>query len=321
MKIVFMGTPDFAAPSLESLIESEHEVSLVISQPDRVGNRGKLTMPIIKEIALRENIGVLQPDRVKDNEELLNILKEINPNLIVVAAYGRILPKAILDLPKFGCINVHASLLPKFRGASPIQHAILTGETHTGVTIMKMAEGLDTGDIFSQASLEIEGNDYPLLSRRLAILGAKLLLDTIEQIEKGDAHAFKQDESKVSITGIIKKNDGLISFSNEEASHIERKLRAYNPWPGISFGYKDGRIKIKAAELIKCETYKDLDSGLKPGTVIFAGDEGIDVLCKKDIIRIKELQAPGKRSMKSGEYLRGNKLAVGTHLEEKDNVL
>ena len=300
MKIVFMGTPDFAAPSLKALAKSKHEVCLVISQ---------MTMPIIKEIALAENLPVLQPERIKQNEELMNTLREINPDMIIVAAYGKILPKELLDLPKFGCINVHASLLPKFRGASPIQHAILTGETHAGVTIMKMAEGLDTGDMYSQASLEIAGSNYPELSERLAELGADLLLKTIDEIESGKAHAEVQDESKVTHTGIIKKDEGRLSFADESAAEIERKLRAFTPWPGVYFELGDLKIKIKAVEVLD-----EIESRGRPAEVIAANNDGIDVACREGVLRIKELQAPGKKSMKSGDYLRGNKLEIGTVL-------
>ena len=292
MKIVFMGTPEFAAPSLRALAKSKHEVCLVISQPDRAGNRGKMTMPIIKEIAIAENLPVMQPERIKQNEKLMDTLREINPDMIIVAAYGKILPKELLDLPRFGCINVHASLLPKFRGASPIQHAILTGETHAGVTIMKMAEGLDTGDMYSQAALEIAGSDYPKLSERLAEPGADLLL-------------------KVTNTGIIKKDEGRVSFADESAAEIERKLRAFTPWPGIYFELGELKIKIKAVEVLDDE---ELVKGKSPAEVIAANNDGIDVICREGILRIKELQAPGKKSMKSGDYLRGNKLEIGTIL-------
>ena len=311
MKIVFMGTPDFAAPSLRSLAKSKHDVCLVISQPDRAGNRGKMSMPIIKEIAIAENIPVMQPERIKQNEELMDVIKGINPDMIIVAAYGKILPKELLDLPRFGCVNVHASLLPKFRGASPIQHAILTGETHSGVTIMKMAEGLDTGDMYSQASLEIAGYNYPELSERLAKLGAELLLKTMDDIESGKAHAEVQDETKATHTGIIKKEEGRVNFADESAIEIERKLRAFTPWPGVYFELGDLKIKIKAAEV-----HNDIKpvEERRPAEVIATNNDGIDVICRKGVLRIKELQAPGKKSMKSGDYLRGNKLEVGTVL-------
>ena len=311
MKIVFMGTPDFAAPSLRALAKSKHDVCLVISQPDRAGNRGKMSMPIIKEIAIAENIPVMQPERIKQNEELMDVIKGIDPDMIIVAAYGKILPKELLDLPRFGCVNVHASLLPKFRGASPIQHAILTGETHSGVTIMKMAEGLDTGDMYSQASLEIACSNYPELSERLAKLGAELLLKTMDDIESGKAHAEVQDETKATHTGIIKKEEGRVNFADESAIEIERKLRAFTPWPGVYFELGDLKIKIKAVEV-----HNDIKpvEERRPAEVIATNNDGIDVICRKGILRIKELQAPGKKSMKSGDYLRGNKLEVGTVL-------
>ena len=270
-----------------------------------------MSMPIIKEIAIAENIPVMQPERIKQNEELMDVIKGINPDMIIVAAYGKILPKELLDLPRFGCVNVHASLLPKFRGASPIQHAILTGETHSGVTIMKMAEGLDTGDMYSQASLEIAGYNYPELSERLAKLGAELLLKTMDDIESGKAHAEVQDETKATHTGIIKKEEGRVNFADESAIEIERKLRAFTPWPGVYFELGDLKIKIKAVEVHN--DIKPVEVG-RPAEVIAANNDGIDVICRKGILRIKELQAPGKKSMKSGDYLRGNKLEVGTVL-------
>jgi len=185
----------------------------------------------------------------------------------------------------------------------------LTGETHAGVTIMKMAEGLDTGDMYSQASLEIAGSDYPKLSERLAELGAKLLLETMDEIESGKARAEVQDESKVTHTGIIKKDEGRVSFIDESAAEIERKLRAFTPWPGIYFELGELKIKIKAAEVLD-----ELESRGRPAEVIAANNDGIDVACREGVLRIKELQAPGKKSMKSGDYLRGNKLEIGTIL-------
>ena len=187
----------------------------------------------------------------------------------------------------------------------------MTGETHAGVTIMKMAEGLDTGDMYSQASLEIAGSDYPKLSERLAELGAKLLLETMDEIESGKARAEVQDESKVTHTGIIKKDEGRVSFTDESADEIERKLRAFTPWPGIYFELGELKIKIKAAEVLDDE---ELVKGKSPAEVIAANNDGIDVICREGILRIKELQAPGKKSMKSGDYLRGNKLEIGTIL-------
>ena len=310
MKTVFMGTPDFAVPALEMLIESEHEVCAVVTQPDRAKNRGKkIQMTPIKEVAVEHNIKVLQPEKVRGNEEFFSELEKINPEIIIVAAYGQIIPEDILNLPKFGCINIHASLLPRFRGASPIQHAILEGDKVTGVTIMQMAKGLDTGDMLLKDQIEIGKMNSQQLHDKLAELGGLLLEKALPMIEAGKLVPEKQDDSLSTYAGMISKDDGKISFENETAEEIDRKVRAFFPWPGAFCNLGDKVMKIKEVELV------DGNSEKKPGTIIKADKDGIDVAAKSGVIRIKVLQMPGKRAMKVDDFLRGNSLEIGEVLE------
>ena len=310
MKTVFMGTPDFAVPALEMLIESEHEVCAVVTQPDRAKNRGKkIQMTPIKEVAVEHNIKVLQPEKVRGNEEFFSELEKINPEIIIVAAYGQIIPEDILNLPKFGCINIHASLLPRFRGASPIQHAILEGDKVTGVTIMQMAKGLDTGDMLLKDQVEIGKMNSQQLHDKLAELGGFLLEKALPMIEAGKLVPEKQDDSLSTYAGMISKDDGKISFENETAEEIDRKVRAFFPWPGAFCNLGDKVMKIKEVELV------DGNSEKKPGTITKADKDGIDVAAKSGVIRIKVLQMPGKRAMKVDDFLRGNSLEIGEVLE------
>lgn len=310
MKVVFMGSPDFAVPSLDALHKAGVDIPFCITQKDAV-SRNKRIPTAVKRRASDLGIEVYEPDIINKDRGLIEKMKLESPDFLVVAAFGQIISKEILEIPKIAAVNVHASLLPKYRGAAPIQRAVLEGAEETGVTIMKMAEGLDTGDMYSQASLEIAGYNYPELSERLAKLGAELLLKTMDDIESGKAHAEVQDETKATHTGIIKKEEGRVNFADESAIEIERKLRAFTPWPGVYFELGDLKIKIKAVEVHNDIKPVEVD---RPAEVIAANNDGIDVICRKGVLRIKELQAPGKKSMKSGDYLRGNKLEVGTVL-------
>ena len=314
MKVVYMGTPEFAVPALEALIESkEQEVVLVVTQPDRVKGRGKkLLPPPVKEVALREGIEALQPEVVKGNLEFLNRLTAINPDVIVVAAYGRILPKEILELPKYGCINIHASLLPKYRGAAPMQHAILSGEKEAGVTIMKMAEGLDTGDMLLKGSVEIDGMYYPELSEKLSKLGGELILKALDELEKGTLMGEAQDDNLSTYAGMIKKEDGKIDFASLTGEEIERMIRAYEPWPGAYTHLPDGTIlKFKAGHL---QWGTVPPENLQPGTVLDVKNDGIYIKAKDSIFVLTELQPQGKNRMDVGSYLRGNKIEIGSVL-------
>ncbi|MBQ1395926.1 MAG: methionyl-tRNA formyltransferase [Eubacterium sp.] len=308
MKIVFMGTSEFASVQLSRLIEDGYEIPLVVTQPDRAGNRGKVTFPAVKVTALEKGLPILQPERIRNNEEFLETLREISPDVIVVASYGRIVPKEILELPAKGCINVHASLLPKLRGASPIQHAILQGDREAGVTIMMMAEGLDTGDMLSKAALEIGTSDYPELTDRLAVLGAQLLSDTLPRYMAGEIVPEKQDDASATVTGIIKKEDGRVDFAAMTAEEIERRLRAFTPWPGIFCDYEGGALKLLAVEVLP------VSANALPGAVVRSGKEGLDIACREGVLRVTELQAPGKKRMAAGAFLLGHRIDPGTML-------
>lgn len=305
MKTVFMGTPDFAACSLTKMAEAGYEIGYVITQPDKAKNRGKkVQVTPVKEEALKLNIPVLQPERVKHNDELLSLLKEYNPDVIVVAAYGQILPKEILDLPKYGCINVHASLLPKLRGASPIQHAIIEGEEITGVTIMQMAEGLDTGDMLTKVQVPIDGMNYSQLHDVLACEGANLLIGTLAQIEKGEVNPIKQDDALSTYAKMIFKQDGKIDFSKEPET-IERLVRGFDPWPGAFCNYKDLTMKIWHCIPI------DKDENAPFGTIIDVTNEGILISCGGKQLLADEIQVPGKKRVKVKDYLLGNTIEKG----------
>ena len=344
MRTIYMGTPEFAVPALDALIESKHEVVVVVTQPDRIKGRGKKMLPPpVKETAVNAGIPVMQPDKIKGNNDFLNELKEINPDIIVVAAYGRILPKEVLELPKFGCINIHASLLPIWRGAAPMQHAILAGDEKSGVTIMQMAEGLDTGDMLSKAevplTVEHGGKEYgiyhPTLSDKLSKLGAELLLKTLDDLETGVITPEKQDESQATYASMINKEDGRISFEKNTPAEIERMIRAFEPWPGAFASLNGEQIKFKAGEVladdgisgkndlnskndisdIEEKVRKTLGKSLSEvdfGTVLIADNSGIYIKAKDGVFKLTELQIPGKNWMDAGSYLRGHKLNPGT---------
>ena len=270
MKTVFMGTPDIAAVILKALTESRHQVAYAVTQPDKAKNRGKkIQYTPVKEIALEKGIEVLQPERVRGNEGFIQTLRECRPDIMIVAAYGQILPKDVLELPKYGCINVHASLLPKLRGAAPIQKAIIDGEKETGVTIMQMAEGLDTGDMLLKESVEIGGMNYSQLHDRLAEMGSKLLLEALDLIEEGTARAEKQDDSLSTYAHMISKQDGKVSFE-KSPEEIERLIRGFDPWPGAFCDC--GEIVMK---LWKAQPLDEDTRGIQPGTVISADEKEI----------------------------------------------
>lgn len=309
MKTVFMGTPDFAAVILKALAESRHQVMFAVTQPDKARNRGKkIQYTPVKELALKKGIDVLQPEKVRGNEELFNVLKNCSPDIIVVAAYGQILPKEILELPKYGCINVHASLLPKLRGAAPIQRAIIEGDRITGVTIMQMAEGLDTGDMLLKSPVDIGNMNYSMLHDRLANMGAELLLEALDLIEDGKITAQPQDDSLSSYAPMISKQDGKISFE-KSPEEIERLIRGFDPWPGAFCSYEDMTMK-----LWKAEPLEETTEGTIPGTVISADERGIKIACGGRAILVTEIQVPGKKRVEVKEYLKGNRIAAGTVL-------
>lgn len=321
MKIVFMGTPKIAADVLEKMVSSGYTPQLVVTQPDKEKNRGKKLLPSeVKELALELGLKVSQPTKVRDNEEFQEELRALNPDVAVVIAYGKILPKSILDIPKFGCINVHASLLPKLRGASPIQHAILNGDEKTGVTIMQMDEGMDTGDMLLKGELPIEGMNAEELSDALGVLGGELIVEALSELEKGGLKPEKQDEAFATYTRMIRKEDGKISFSEKTASEIERMTRAYYPWPGVSVIYEGAPMKLCKVSLadvagaadtadVAAAGHVDVAGGeYQPGDVIKTDEKGIYVLTAEGVLLIEELQLPGKNKVDAAAFLRGHKL-------------
>ena len=309
MKIVFMGTPDFAVSVLDEIIKAGHEVGYVLTQPDKAKNRGKkVQFTPVKELALENGITVLQPERVRGDEELYETLKAYNPDIMVVVAYGQILPKEILDLPRLGCVNVHASLLPKLRGASPIQNAIVTGETVTGVTIMQMDVGLDTGDMLTKVEVEIGNMNGEQLHDALAEAGAKLLVETLPLLDAGEIVPQPQDDSISTYAGLIKKQDGKIDFS-KTPEEIERLIRGFDPWPGAFCDCNGVVMKLWKGEPTQTKTEK------ADGTVIKADNDGMKVACGGRILNVTEIQVPGKKRVKIAEYLRGNTIEEGTVLQ------
>lgn len=306
MRIVYMGTPDFAVNSLEALCQAGHDVVAVVTQPDAVRDRGKkVKFSAVKEKALELGLPVLQPERVRGDQEFLKQMQMLRPELIVVAAYGQILPKEILDLPELGCINVHGSLLPRFRGAAPIQRAILEGDWETGITIMYMEEGLDTGGMLSKVSTPIDQKTGQQLHDELAQLGAELLVDTIPKLR--EINAEKQDDALAVYAPMISKKDGRIDFSGKPDA-IERQIRAFDPWPGAYCYAGDKMMKFWKADVPGAST------DAADGTVVAASEKGIDIAANGEILRVTELQVPGKKRVAVREYLKGNSIEIGTVL-------
>mgnify|MGYP000109438441 FL=1 len=305
MRIVFMGTPDFAVPSLEALVAAGHEVCGVFCQPDKpVGrHQNKLQPPAVKVCAQSHDIPVFQPTKLRDGTALAQ-LQELNPELIVVAAYGRILPDDILALPAKGCINVHSSLLPKYRGAAPINWAVVNGEKETGVTIMHMATELDAGDIIDQVKTPIDP-DVEAAHDRLAQLGGELLVKVVADIAAGTAKRTPQDHSQATLAPMLSRALSPIDWSRS-AKEIHNQVRGLTPWPATSTDILGDTIKVFAVEEPGIET------GKAPGTVIAANKAGIDVACGDGkVIRLTEIQAPGSRRMSAANYLAGHPVTVG----------
>jgi len=303
LKIIFMGTPEIALPSAEELIASGEDLIAVVTQPDRPKGRGRVCEACaVKEWALMNNLPVLQPEKARE-PQFLEEVRKLNPDLIVVHAFGQILPKALLEIPKFGVINVHASLLPKYRGAAPAQWAILNGEPETGVTIMRMDEKLDTGPILLQQKVPIEDSDTTgTLLRKLSELGRELLLSAVQGLKAGTIKAVPQDESQATYAPPIDKEQGKINW-NEPVLLIWRKVRAFNPWPGAYLGEGNNLIKIWKAE--------PAEGKGEPGMILEAHNKWIEVACAQGSLRILELQPAGKRRMSAEAFLAGRKLKPG----------
>ena len=308
MRLIFMGTPDFSVRPLERIYESGEDIVLVVTQPDRKKGRGKETgAGAVKECALRLGLNVFQPEKVKD-PEAVRVIRELSPDIIVVSAFGQILSKEILEIPGLGCINIHASLLPEYRGASPIQRCIMDGKKETGVTIMQMDEGLDTGDILLQRAVEIDRDETGgSLFEKLSLLGADLIAEALPLIEKGELSPLPQDGEKSSYAGMIKKEMGRLDFSGR-AEDLERLIRALDPWPSAYTELNGKVLKIWKAETADI---KDPSKGAKPGTVLEVGKDDFTISCGTGALIIKEVQLSGKKRMSAADFLRGVKIVPG----------
>ncbi len=308
MKIVFMGTPDLSVPALNALVKGGHEVAAVVTQPDKPKGRGKsLQMTPVKERALELGIPVFTPEKVRKNEEFLQQMREIAPDVGVVIAYGQILDKPILTLPRYGCVNIHASLLPKYRGAAPIQWAVIDGEKVSGVTTMQMDEGLDTGDMLDRIEIPLAADETGgSLFEKVAAAGGELILKTLKKIEDGTSVAIPQT-GESNYVGTISKTMGKIDWT-KPAEVIERLIRGLNPWPS-AYTVLDGKtLKLWKAEVGPTV----LDS--QPGQIVNVAKDAFTVCCGEGSLIIRELQLEGKKRMETDAFLRGYSVAEGTIL-------
>ncbi len=310
LRIVFAGTPDFAARHLAALLSSEHEVIAVYTNPDRPAGRGKkLAAPPVKQLALEHNIPVYQPESFK-SDEAKQELADLNADLMVVVAYGMLLPQAVLDTPKLGCINVHGSILPRWRGAAPIQRSIWAGDAETGVTIMQMDIGLDTGDMLKIATLPIEATDTSAsMYEKLAELGPEALIDCLADIAADKAVPVKQDDELANYAKKLSKEEARINW-NDDAAHIERCVRAFNPWPMSHFEAAENSIKVWQSRVA------EQTSGKPAGTIVQADKTGIYVATGNGVLVLEQLQVPGKKAMSVQDILnsRAAWFEVGTLL-------
>ena len=299
MRVVFMGTPDFAVGTLEAIVEAGHEVVAVVTQPDKPkGRGGAMAMSAVKECAIKHNLTVLQPVKARE-ESFVEELRTYNPDVIVVVAFGQLLPGSIIHMPKYGCINVHASLLPKYRGASPIQWAVLDGCEYSGVTTMQMDEGLDTGDILEVAKVKLDEKETGgSLFDRLSVVGAKLLVETLKKAESGELHPVKQDENEATYVKMLNKSFGLLDFT-KKPEVLERMVRGLNPWPS-AFTHIEGKLlKIWDASVEVTDDDKEC------GSVVTDQKTYFKVKCDGGYLVINELQLEGKKRMKTADFLRG----------------
>jgi len=304
MNVLFMGTPDFALEAIKVLDESKHNVLAAVSQPDKPKGRGhKMVAPPVKEYAVEHNIPVFQPDTLK-NGELKEVLDDLKPDIIVVAAYGKILPDYVIDYPKYGCINIHASLLPKYRGAAPIQWSIAGGETVTGVTSMQMDAGLDTGDMLISAETPITDDENgESLHDKLSALGAEVLIETLKKVQDGTVIKRKQDDSLSNYAPMITKENTRIDFT-KSAKEVRNLVRAMNPFPGAYTELGGKKVKIFSCEItdIKAET---------PGKIVKVCDDCFCISCADVAVKVCTLQLEGKKRMCASDFLKGKKLSVG----------
>ena len=308
MKIVFMGTPDFAVPTLEALIRGGHQVAAVVTQPDKPKGMGKaVLMTPVKEKAMEYGIPVYQPARVKQDDEFFQVLKALSPDAVVVTAFGQILPQRILELPRYGCINVHASLLPRYRGSAPIQWAVINGDRETGVTTMMMDAGLDTGDMLEKIVVELDAKETGgSLFDRLSLAGGELILSTLEKAEKGTLVRTKQPEEGACYAGMLDKALGKIDWSRD-AEAIERLIRGLNPWPSAYTAFEGRTLKLWEAEVTdECSDGQD-----EYGRIVKVEKDSFLVKTGKGCLRIRQLQLEGKKRMDTCAFLRGYPVKEG----------
>ena len=313
MRVVFMGTPDFAVGTLEALLQSRHQVVAVVTQPDKPKGRGKaMQFTPVKEVAVSAEIPVLQPKRVRE-PEVVEEIRQFHPDVIVVVAFGQLIPKAILDMPQYGCVNVHASLLPKYRGAAPIQWAVIDGEEKSGVTTMQMDEGLDTGDMLLTEEVVLDSQETGgSLFDKLSEVGAGLLLKTLDELEAGNIHPQKQpSESTTAYAAMLTKKMGEIDWT-KSAVQIERLVRGLNPWPSAYTHLGQKTLKIWRAVVYPLSEQKK-----EPGTVILMDKKHFGVQTGDGMLEILELQLEGKKRMDADAFLRGYQLENGTKLGEE----
>lgn len=309
MKIVFMGTPDFAVETLNEIVNAGHEVALVVTQPDKPKGRGnKMQFPPVKERALELGLSVEQPVKVKE-EGFIQKLEEIAPDIIVVVAFGQLLTERILNLPKYGCVNVHASLLPRLRGAAPIQWSVIDGDKESGVTIQFMEKGLDTGDVIAKTTLTLDEKETGgSLYDKLMYAGAKLLVETLPRIEQGAVVREKQDDSKSTYAKRLDKKLGKLDFTTQTAEEMERLIRGLNPWPSAYISLDGKTLKIWSADVIKEELPGEV------GTVVKVEKDGFYIKTKEGCLNVKELQLEGKKRMDTKSFLLGYEIKPGTPL-------
>jgi len=310
MDLIFCGTPDFAVPTLKKLVEAGHNVRLVVTQPDRPSGRGQeLAAPPVKRLAQSLGLPVVQPDKIKNNQEFRAQLEALEPEAIIVVGYGRIIPKWMIDLPRHGNINLHGSLLPKYRGAAPIQWAIARGETVTGVTTMRIDEGLDTGDILLAREMSIDPEDTAVtLTPRLAEIGSELMLETLRGLEAGTIQARKQDHTEATLAPILEKDEGRIDF-NREAPEILNRLRGFQPWPGAFTSFRGKNLTLHRARLAAYGM-----GPLVPGEMKAAGEDLFLGCGEGTALQIIELQPEGKRRMSAKDFIHGYRPKAGERL-------